>query len=362
MAWSPTTEQILDLDGVRRRADGFRFELCDRQLNPIGELHPDRSGSIPSIQNDTSNETSRRLTGMKLTADEAGDVNTVTDRLRVYLVLQNGTEHRLGTFLWADENQPRRSWGDEHHSELVDFSYILAQQSTQAFGWGRGATISLVMFFLLFRAGFEMVDIAVIGDEANRGLRDPWAWEPGSTWLNKLNDIGATVGFVAPWFDRDGRLHFDQAPDPGVEQPKMPAYEDDTRVIADSILYSSDVLKAPNDFGVFDSGTERLRAGRYQLPTSAPHSFANRGFRIGRVETVQGMESQDQADRSARNLARSSDVFEHLTFSSTIDPRHETYDVVDAFGLRWLETAWSMELRSGGAMQHTLKRVTYDVI
>lgn len=362
MAWSPTTEQILNLEGVRRRADAFRFELCDRQLNPIGEVHPDRDETVPSIQNDTSNETARRLTGLKLFASEASDVDTVGDRLRVYMVLQNGVEYRLGTFLWADENEPRRSWGDEHHSELVDFNYILAQQTTQAFGWGRGATVSLVMFFLLFRAGFELDNIKVIGEEANRGLRDPQAWEPGSTWLNKLNDIGAPVGFVPPWFDRDGRLTFDQAPDPTIGQPTIPAYGPDTRVIADSILYSSDVLKAPNDFGAFDSGTERLRTGRYQLPANAPNSFARRGFRVGQVETVQGMETQDQADKAARNLARTSDVFEYLTFSSTLDPRHDTYDIVDAYGLRWLETAWSMELRSGGLMQHSLKRVNYDVV
>jgi hypothetical protein len=79
------------------------------------------------------------------------------------------------------------------------------------------------------------------------------------------------------------------------------------------------------------------------------------------VENVQGLANQAQATRGARNLARSGDAFEHLVFSSTLDPRHDTHDVVVAFGQRWLETGWSMELRSGGLMQHTMKRVTYDV-
>jgi hypothetical protein len=121
-------------------------------------------------------------------------------------------------------------------------------------------------------------------------------------------------------------------------------------------------LAAANAFAVYDSGTDRLRSGRYDIPASAPHSFANRGFRIGRSESVQGLENQDLATRAARNLARRSDVFEYVTFNSTADPRHETYDVVDAFGDRWLEVSWSLELRSGGAMSHNLKRVSYDVI
>jgi len=360
--WAPTTEEILDLDGVRRRIDRFRFELCDRELNPIGELHPDRSGTVPQIQNDASDNTSRRLTGLKLTPDESSEVNTLTDRLRVYMTLQNDVEFRLGTFLWADDSRPERSWGSEQNAELVDFSYILSQPSATAYGWGKNATISLIIYFLMFRAGFSLEDIAVVGDEANRGLADPKTWEPGATWLQMLTDIGAVVGFTAPWFDRDGRVHFDQAPNPDVDRVSIPSYDTDTRIIADSIVRSDDMLAAPNIFTVYDSGSDRLRSGTYEIPSSAPHSFAKRGFRIAKVESVQGLSNQTIANQAARNLARSGDAFEWLTFSSTADPRHETLDVIEAFGERWLETAWTLELRSGGAMQHTMKRVTYDVV
>jgi len=360
--WAPTTEQILNLDGVRHRIDRFRFELCDRELNPIGELHPDRTSSAPQIQNDSSDNTSRRLTGLKLTPDESSDVNTLTDRLRVYMTLQNDDEFRLGTFLWADDSRPERSWGAEQNAQLVDFSYILNQPAANAYGWGKNATIALVIFFLLYRAGLSLEDIAVVGDEASRGLADPKTWEPGATWLQMLTDVGAVVGFTSPWFDRDGRVHFDQSPDPDRDNVTIPSYDSGTRVIADSIVRSDDLLAAPNVFAVYDSGTDRLRSGTYALPVSAPHSFARRGFRIAKVESVQGLDTQAQANNAARNLARSSDAFEWVTFNSTADPRHETLDVIEAFGERWLETSWALELRSGGAMQHTMKRVTYDVI
>lgn len=367
MTWAPTADQILDLDGVRVRVDRFRYELCDPDLTPIGELHPDRDQSVPSIQNDTANNTSRRLSGLKLVSDEAADVNTLSDRLRVYMVLQNGTEYRIGTFLWADASDPERSWGAEHHAELVDFTYILDQETTQAFGWGRGATIVLVMLFLCGRAGFELADLYPFGPEASRGLAEPKSWEPGTHWLQMFTDLGDIVGFASPWFDRDGRMHFDQIPNPAFDAPTVPPYGPGTRIVADSVVPSNEMLAAPNDFGVFDSGTGLLRAGRYQLPASAPHSFANRGFRIGKTQSVQGLASQAQATLAARNLARSSDAYEYVTFSSTLDPRHDTYDIVpyrgsDGVLRNWLETSWKMDLRSGGTMQHTLKRVTYDVV
>jgi hypothetical protein len=360
IAWTPSDDEVLDLDGVHRRADRFRFELCDRDLRPIGDLHPDRTGSPLTIENDTANNTSRRLRGFRLLPDEAADVNVITDRLRVYMVLQNGTEYRLGTFLWADANLPLRSWGSQQDADLVDFTYILDQQATQAFGWGRGASLALIVLFLLGRAGFELNDIDSVGDEARRSLTAPMSWQPGTTWLEMLNDLGRLVGFASPWFDRDGRLHFDQPPNPELDELTVSAYGPGGRVIADSIVYSNDLLQAPNDFAVFDSATDQIRAGRYQLPASAPHSFANRGFRIGLTESVQGLSSQALADKAAANLARTHSVaYEWLTFSSTADPRHETWDVIDAFDQRWLETSWSMELRSGGPMIHTLRRTAY---
>ena len=173
---------------------------------------------------------------MRLHADEASDVNVIGDRLRVYMVLQNGTEYRLGTFLWADASRPLRSWGGQHDSELVDFTYILDQQATQAFSWGRGAMIGLVTYFLLLRAGFTLEDIAVVGEEAKRALADPVSWQPGTTWLTMLTDLGNLCGFAPPWFDRDGLIHQDQPPDPDIAPPTVPSYDTAGRVIADSIV------------------------------------------------------------------------------------------------------------------------------
>jgi hypothetical protein len=360
-AWVPTTDDILNLNGVLRRADRFKFVLCDRNLDPIGELHPS-SESTPSIDNDTSSQSSRRLRGLRLLPSEQAAVNVLTDRLRVYMVLQNGEEFLLGTFLWGDESRPLRSWGEEQHSELVDLSYILNQPTTRVFGWGRGALINLIIYFLIFRAGFKFDDIKVIGSESQRNLQEPLSWQPGARWFDMLTDLGNLVGFAPPWFDRYGLLHFDNAPDPQIAEPTVPDYEAGGRVVRDSIVHTSDLIKAPNEFAVFDSGTSSLKTGRYVIPSSAPHSYANRGYHVGLVESVQGMATQAQANNAAKNLARSKSLaYEWLNFQSTADPRHETYDIVDAFGQRWLETAWSLELKSGGTMSHTLRRVEYEV-
>lgn len=361
--WSPTTEQILGLDGVSHRVDRFRFELCDQRYRPIGELHPDRTGSVPSIEVDTSATTSRRLSGLRLLPDEAGDVDPITDRLRVWMVLQNGAEFLLGTFLWADASRPDRSWGVELHSDLVDLGFVLDQPATEAFGWGRGAQIGLIVLFLFMRAGFELDDISPLSESAStKTLVEPIAFNPGTTWATMLEDLTMLLGWGRPWFDRFGQLRLGRIPDPEIAQPTVPAYDVGTRVIADSILRSDDILAAPNDFAVTDSGTEQMIIGRYQLPASAPHSFQRRGFRVGLVESGQGIVSKQQADIAATWLAvAKGSAYRWVSFSTTADPRHDMWDVIDVFGVRSLETKWGMQLRSGGEMTHTVRQTGFEV-
>jgi hypothetical protein len=362
--WTPTAEELLDLNGVRRRVDGFRYELLDRNLQRIGELHP-MVVQDPVIENDADSDTSRRLRGLKLKPDEQVDVNPLTDRVRVWMVLQNGVEYLLGTFMWADASRPQRSWGIEQDAELVDRTLQLDQGALRAHSWGRGGTITLIMYYLCFRAGLKQEEIAVIGPAADRGLTEPMAWEPGSTWLRMLQDLCNVVGFAKPWFDRYGLLHLSTPQEPELGQPTCRYAIDGspgTRIVADSILLTSDELSAPNAFGVYESGSGATKVGTYAIPSSAPHSFANIGFWRTIVESVQGLTNQTQATNAARKLARTRAIaYEWLQFESTLDPRHDTYDVVQALDRNWLETAWTMPLRSGGRMQHKMRRVSYEL-
>jgi hypothetical protein len=354
--WRPTTDQILNLDGVTRRADSFRFELCNRSWRPIGGLHPDRAVTTPSVS--AAATSARRLSGLMLPESQAADVDVLTDRLRVYMVLQNSDEFLLGSFMWGAESEPLRSWGPEHHSELTDPTFILDQEVTRPYGWSRGGNIHVIMHFLLRQAGFEPRDFFIAAG-ADRGLSEPMSWQPGTTWMRMLEDLCAIVGFAKPWADRFGVIFLRPAPDED-SPTTVPAYEPGTRIIADSITFTRDMLDAPNDFAVFHSGTDRIITGRAQIPASAPHSFARRGFRIGKAESQQGIETQGQANVAARNLRRSEGLaHQWLAFESSLDPRHDLWDVYDALGSRWVEESWDMQLRSGGKMGHRARRTIY---
>lgn len=356
MVWAPTTEQILNLDGVRRRSDQFRFDLLDQTGAVIGALHPDRERP-PVVSNDTTRTVPRSLSSFHLPADETRDINPVTDRVQAWMRLQNGVEFSLGVFLWGDASQPVRGWGEEHSSSLVDRTMILNQPFTGSHGWPAGARTDLIILFLVFQAGFTLEDIGGSGDVAT--LSEPVAWPPGTTYTRALTDVGEQIGIAAPWADRHGLLHFEEPPDPtaGDVTAQIPPYGPGTRIIVDSIVRSDDLLAAPNYFFVYDTGIKTSRTGSYSLPASAPHSEANRGFRVAMVEGMQGLASTAQADKAARALSRTKGLaFDWINWSSTADPRHDTWDLVQVEGDTFLETGWSLTCRSGAPMRHTARR------
>lgn len=357
MPWTPTTNEILNLDGVRKRYDTFRFDLIDQNFEVLGELSPD-SSQPPTITNDTTRTINRSLDNLHLPADEINDINVVRDRVRVWAVLQNGEEFSLGVFLWGDASNPQRGWGLEHSGSLVDRTLQLNQAFTGSLGFEAGARTDLIFIFLLQSAGMSLSDIAESEDIET--LNEPVSWSPGSTHMRAMTDVADQIGISPPWADRNGLIHLTSPPDPSDPnaQPSIPAYDANTRIIADSIVRSDDLTKAPNYFFVYDTGPKVSRTGSFRLDASAPHSEQNRGFRVSLVEGMQGLDSQSQANRAARTLARTKGLaFDWISWQSTLDPRHDNWELVSVEGDNYLETSWAIECRTGGPMSHMARRV-----
>lgn len=370
MAWSPSTEDLLDLNGVRRRCDTFRFELLDRDEQVIGEIHPDRSRP-PTMTNQPESSIPRRLRNVHIPSSEMQDINVVSDRLRVWMQLQNGEEFSLGIFLWGDDSRAVRSWpinNGERFSSLVDKNLILNQEFIGSFGWGAGAGgtggLNLAMVFILL----QVLELSEFGepdnpDELQWPITEPVSWPPGTTYYRALTDLADMAGMAPPFFNRDGKVLIIFPPDPA-ETGSTVDFTYGGRIVANSIIQSDDLLEAPNVFGIYDSGPDNIIVGRFELDDSAPHSIANRGFPVAMVESRQGLESTAQARQAARGLSRSKGVaFDWLEFETTADPRLDTWDVVgvqleeDGEVEGWLSVEWSLTLRSGGLMSHKLRKV-----
>jgi hypothetical protein len=376
--WRPSTSDLLDLRGVPRRFDDFRFELVDRRNRRLGDVNPDL-GKNPTVTWDTSRDVHRSLDNFYLPANEQVGINKFTDRVRVWMTLQNGDEFSLGVFLWADANEPRRSWGYETQGKLLDKTYVLDQplitpQSLPRYltplEWLVGHITQIPEFnadykiapdFRLdFESGRAVWLLVSLGEEAaSKELGSPVNWQGGTTHLRMANDIMSLVQYMPVHCDRNGTLILRKAVPIDLLDPQL-SYDIGERIVENSMVRSVDGLAAPNYVVVVDTAANQTPIrGVWRAPAAAPHSEANRdGVAIGRYITVSGLSTQQEADleaeRQGQYLLQAGSWKE---WSSPADPRHDGYDILSVEGDKMLETRWQITCVAGQPMTHRALRV-----
>lgn len=369
----PTPAQLLDLN-VSMRQETVRFDLLDQQLNFLGSLAVDRISSIPEIVNDVNRSIRRTVSNFRLLARTladadsplffAGEINTLVYRVQPVWILGDGGpgyEFPLGVYLWGSDQSHRSTYGVPEDCTLVDQCSILFQPLSQSVSYPAGTIIATALAEQATALGITSVNI----DGNTAALSGPVAWFAGSdTSLAVMESLCAAGGYYAPYFDNDGTLRCRIAPNIATSPPDV-TYLMGSRIVRDSILESNDLLNAPNRYIVIDnSATAAPMVGTFDVPASAPHSYANRGFRIVQSTNLQGLTDQAAADAAAQaQYAQGSSTYSWLSFESAPDPRHDTFNIVgvqlDVGGsiVNYREQGWRLPCSPGSKMHHDCRKV-----
>lgn len=347
-------DPLLDLDRwVGQRQATFRFVLLDAVSGlHLGELHPQRTPP-PTLSHDTGRTIKRQLSLTLGPADtelihESSSPHPLTQRLLVSMIVA-GREWPLGRYMWTSEIHATATGGDTSTALLVDEMFVVDQQITTGFapaGKGDAAVLDLLAGLPIPGVRIDPTPFPAVG-----------GWAAGTSRGQILSALALQGDYRPAWMDHHGRFRMVRSGDPAEQIPTMDL-DGSGRVIRDSIARASDMLVAPNRFvAVSNSGDAQDTpiVGTFDVPPSAPHSIAQRGFVIPHVETFQ-LATQEQATAAARNLALQHTVIDTVELSTPPDPRHDSYDVIRWQGANWLEVAWSMPLHPGGLMRHTLVR------
>lgn len=345
---------LLDLDTTDTRGESFRFDLTDITGAVIGELHP---ATGCKIANSTSQQIKRKLSSFKITPDEYAYVNPLTDRVRPYMVLSDGTEWPMGVFMFADVSTVRYSYGLEMQCSLVDQGLILCQKISTNVAFDAGTTATEAIISVMEMAGFYDAVVA----ESTFTFGSPIAYpagKSGTTYAKILDDITKKAGYYSPYFDNEGVPTVSMANTSISSTWADLVYEDGGRIASGSMTESNDMLTAPNSFLVIDtSATTGDVSYSFAIPADAPHSYENRGFWITETIEVPGVGNVEQAAAVASAyFAMTTQSYETVKFSSPTDPRHDTFDVIKYRGNTYLETEWSISCEVGLPMTHTAVR------
>lgn len=353
---------LLDLTSVTQRQATWRFTLLDVALKPLGEVEVDRT-SPPTLSVDTSRSVKRTCAGITLTPGTISDVDVISERVAVTMILEDGSEWPQGVFLFSDVSRFAFTAGLEVGAvNLVDQLLIVDQQLDRSFVMRPGDSITDGIISLLVP-----LPVTVVIDPSSAVVspaQEAISWPSGTSRLRVINELATQIGYHELFFDNDGigQLHLVPNPETATDEDVL-IYPVGRRTYFGSVTRSTDLLELPNRFVVVNNGaTDTPVFGLYDIPDTAPHSAVNRGFVISHVEQLQGINTNADAQRAALSLARSWRwAYETVEFAGPPDPRHDTYDVVEFEDVRYLELGWSLPLVEGSEMRHTLRR-TYEAV
>lgn len=348
-----TDDQILD-GQIPVRADDFRFELIDGQGRDAGKF-PVSLDATPTIRFDTSRTVFRTLTNVEVLRSDLQQIDTEHERVRVTMLLQNGSEFPLGIFMFGQDNQAPSDFGNTLTPELFDEAFLLDQPLDMTVSVPTGGTIKGLIDRLL--APFPKLVVRVDADDI--GSASPLLFLAGSSRYDALKQAAAMLGCFAPYLDRNDMLRFKLPRDAGDTAVDHTYLRGDLtagitgRIFDESIQLSNDSYRAPNRYLVVGDSLTAPVVGTYDLPDSAPNSAVNRDGRVvSTSRTVQGIDASTALHLAYMDAITDQTAYGKVSFAAAADPRHDGFDTLNVLGVRYLETAWELDLVSGGDHRH----------
>lgn len=337
----------LDLaDWVGQRSGSFTFQLINGVTGQIlGDITPFRAGA--TLTHDTASTIKRQL-NIGLNKSDTAEINPLTDRIIVAMVI-NGTSYPLGRYMFSDFTATISTGGDQGVFQLTDEMFLVDQEITEGFD---ATTTSVDIAVGQLLEGLP-IDVEI---EASPFIAAQ-AWPIGTTRGQILEALALSGDYFSPWFDNNGKFRMIRSFDPHTQYPDFDL-DSSNQVIRQDITETSDLITSPNRFVVVSNASPDPTLPIFatvDIPPTAPHSIANRGFVIASVQSLP-VTDKHQALAVAQNLALRQTVYQRTNLATAPDPRHDSYNVVIWQEEHWLELSWSLPLNEGGTMSHLLRK------
>lgn len=349
---------LLDLRaGIGQVASTFRWDLLDSVWNKVGEIHPEIG---VSISNQTNAQVMRVARDVKLPQSEWSHIDLLRHRVRPSMILQDGTEWPLGVFFFTSDDETESSADTNLSTTLLDLRFILTSPLPYSFGVARNGSIRDAIIQVISMLGITRYSVGASTATAAGG---PINWPPDASALDILRSLATKASFHTPYFSNTGELTL--RPIDALQQGVGHQYTTDEngRIEVGTYTHSTNLLTAPNAFKVIstDALGHEVFGIAYVDPTLS-HSKEKRGLVITEVIQAQSLGSTAACIAAATTHARQAfNQYATAQFSSVVDPRHDTFGVVQVRDQVYREVGWNMECKPGGRHEHTLvKKVVVE--
>jgi hypothetical protein len=347
---TPVNQRLDGRPFIGQRTATFRFDIVDSVTGFRRVVNPIISGNA-GINHDTRRTIKRMITGLHLGVADTEVFSSITSRLEPFMVI-GGEDFPLGRYVPSDYAQIRLSRGNQSVSSFYDEGFIIDQQTSTSFGalsaTGEVVSSTLQRFLENYPVSFniELTDFTTLG-----------SWSAGTRGGFILDQLALDGDYLSPWFDNSSVLQLIRTFNPAGNLPTFD-YDNGISVLIEGIVETNNLINAPNRFIVIGNGADSLGGeivGQADVPTTAPHSIANRGFVIADVSNRQ-VRTSAQAAAVAAALVQRQALIEETELSTLQDPRHDSYDIIHWREENWLEVAWTLPFTIGSPMTHVIQR------
>ena len=340
---------------VRNRIDwSSRYELMGggMELTAVG---------TPEVEFVANSEIKVSFKGTFLVPEDA---DLLTTRLCPYMTI-NGVEYPCGRYIVTSASGTTRKGVEE--TELTAYSVLyLAKRTTveDRLHFSAGSGYLATVRTLLIASGITSI---VVDDESSATLQTAREdWDPGTSYLEIINQLLGECGFADAWPDMEGRVHLSRPAAGSAAEITHTYAEGQYSIIGDSYKREDDRYGKYNVIRVICSNPDLsspMVATAELTDPAVPYSIPNIG-RVAHIENVDNIASQAELQRTADELMmKQRQLTQTCEFYTACDPTHACRDVtaLSRGGITgiWRETGWRLPLNAAYDMTHTGERVIY---
>ena len=351
-----TWAQVLDLL-QKSRTVTYGFDILDKNDTAIGEVHsPDCK-----IFNNIDAKIQRSCS---LTIIEDREIDFSSERLRPYMKLQSHTgilKYPLGVFLMSSPQRQAEGGAIRRSVECYDKMQILNDDRFDSrYTVPAGTSYTAAVANIVLSSGITQCDIYPSELETVTAMEFPI----GTSKLDACNDLLTAINYYPLYADSYGTVRSKAYELPDGRTIDAFYATDKASIIQPGAQEELDIFGAPNKIVRYLENAERqfIIASVTNDDPNSKLSTVSRGRVITDIAAVSDIANQGSLDAYVARVMAESKVYQKIVFETLNMPNHEYNDCLyvedkelDIAG-KYTETAWEMELWTGGKMKHKCRK------
>lgn len=251
------------------------------------------------------------------------DVNWLTDRIRIYMVL-NGVQTLLGTFLLSSSGKKIDKIGTVSRSiEAYSTLQILFDDKLET-------RLQLITGTNVINECIRLIGTNGLYDitPSDKTLLSDKVYEIGTSKLDVINELLGVVNYTSLYVDREGKFIAKPYVLPTDREIDITIRNDISGLVKEEMTDGLDLFNVPNVFVRYTNNVNINPPLSYTFENNNPSSvasIANRGRRIVDAQAIEATSLDDLVAKTKSDALDANSKFANLEFSMAIKPTLEFY-------------------------------------